>query len=205
MNIPIFLISAISFTIGLQVILKKSDNGFEEMKRNLNEIEKKANSTIIEDGEKNFPYVKADTSELPIKEYSKDSRLKRKQDSAVRKAKLTMVRFPIKMTNTDIKLTYGANNFDKAVLYEEHFNGYVRALYDWARELKKAGEDDDALKVAYKAAQMNSDSGKVYSFLAELYYEKNMLDELKVLYETAEKIDFYSKEAVMKSIRQKMQ
>jgi len=204
MYIPIFLIAFVSFTLALQVILKKSDNSFENKKAKFNELEEQANETIIKDGDKKFPYIKVNTSNLPIRSYEQDSRLKRKQDTAVRKSSLTMIRFDTKKTNTELKLEYGANNFDKAMLYEEHFNGYVRALYDWSCELNKNGNEDDALKVAEAAAELKSDSSKVYILLAKLYYEKKDIHKLNKLYSFITEIDLYRKQNILEDIKQKI-
>ncbi|MBR1737967.1 MAG: hypothetical protein IJ736_13315 [Firmicutes bacterium] len=182
-NIPYFMIAFFLLTLAVQIMVRRSNNGFDQMTKEFAQREIEANNTRIKGIDESL-FVTPDISGLPFKEYEEteeNKRIIKKQNAVSKKSAFKMIRFPEVMTNTDIKLHYGANNFDMLLMYEEHYNGYIRALLEWGEELIKMGMNDDAAKVLQNAVDFYSDIGKTYTLLAKIYYDKNDREALKKL------------------------
>ncbi|MBR1445246.1 MAG: hypothetical protein IJ583_17130 [Firmicutes bacterium] len=201
-NIPYFMIAFFLLTLAVQIMVRRSNNGFEQMKKEFAEREMKANNTRIKGIDESL-FVIPDTTGLPFREYEEteeNKRIIKKQTAVSKKSAFKMIRFPEVMTNTDIKLNYGANNFDMLIMYEEHYNGYIRALLEWGEELIKMDMSDDAQMVLQNAVDFNSDLGKTYTLLAKIYYEKNEREKLKDLASAAKRSRLKLKDKTVKEI-----
>lgn len=169
----IILVSFIVIVIAVQIILRRSSTGFEEKRREYVKKLDEAETNIVKEPVE-LPFVTPDITRLPVTDYpdtAENKKIIRRQKTALSKAKLVMIELPQNLSNIDLKLTYGSNNFDKITLYEEHFNGYHRALMEWSDELIRIGKKEDALCILQHAVDFNSNLSSVYKTLTDLYTE----------------------------------
>ncbi len=82
------------------------------------------------------------------------------------------------ISNTDLKLKYGAKNLDKLSEYDQNYLDLLRTLAEWSTRLFELGYDDDAIAVAEYAIECNSDVSKTYTTLAKIYKKRGQLDKL---------------------------
>lgn len=82
------------------------------------------------------------------------------------------------ISNTDLKLKYGAKNLSQLSEYDQNYLELVRTLAQWSDRLFELGYDDDAIAVAEYAIDCNSDVSKTYTTLARIYKKNGQLDKL---------------------------
>lgn len=189
MPIPIFLTIFVIAVIVIQFILRRSNSNFENKKDEYLKMSQNADANIIKDSI-DLPFVTPEISSLPFCEYPEEKgykKITRKQKNVITKSKLTMIKLPENFSNIDLKMKYGSNNFEKVTLYEEHFNGFHRSLFDWATELIAINKKNDAITVLSYAIDFDTNISAVFKTLADLYSENLDKKALNTLKENAEK------------------
>lgn len=200
-TMPIF-ISIISFALIIRILLKKSNNGYDRAIDKFVDREIKANSITKDFDILDINFV-TPSKTLPFKEYENISIYKnviKKQSLVKRKINLEMIKIPSNLTNTEIKERYGINNFDKISLLEEHYNSYVRSLFEWGEELFNLNNIYDSKKVLLEAVRLEANISQVYITLAKIYVKENNKDNLLKLKNTVEKIELSLKNKVLQEI-----
>lgn len=200
-TMPIF-ISIISFSLVIRILLKKSDNGYDKAIDKFVDRETKANSITKDFDTLDINFV-TPSKTLPFKEYENTPIYKnviKKQNLVKRKIELEMIKIPSNLTNTEIKERYGINNFDKISLLEEHYNSYVRSLFEWGQELFNLNNIYDSKKVLLEAARLEANISQTYITLAKIYVKENNKDSLLKLKNTVEKIELSLKDKVVQEI-----
>lgn len=199
--IPV-IISALTFVIFIRFMMKKGDNGYDKAVDEFMDRELKANNTIKNFENLNIEYVKP-SKNLPFKDYEETPENKmiiKKQKLVKRKIDLEMIKIPSNLTNTQIKEMYGVNNFDRISMLEDHFNSYVRALYEWAFELYNINNIYDCKKILEEAYRLEANISQVYILLANIYFKENDKSKLIKLKNHIENIELSLKEKALEQI-----
>lgn len=82
------------------------------------------------------------------------------------------------ISNTDLKLNYGAANFPFLSECDANFTNYMRGLYDLGLRLDEAGATDQAIAVLGQAVAAGTDVGSTYRLLGSLYAARGDQDAL---------------------------
>lgn len=90
------------------------------------------------------------------------------------------------ISNTELKLKYGAGNLSELAEYDQNYIILVRTLADWGEELFQNGYDQDAITVCEFAIQCKSDVSKTYSTLAKIYKKQGEITKIYDLITIAE-------------------
>lgn len=90
------------------------------------------------------------------------------------------------ISNTDLKLTYGAPNITILTEYDENYTLLVRTMQKWADLLLKAGFEQEAVAVMEFCIDTRTDISATYRTLARIYRERGDQDKLRHLHETAD-------------------
>ena len=139
---------------------------------------------------------------LPIRKNAEGD-VAKKQERVISSAQQTMVRFPEKMTNLELKKAYGVMNLEKVTGYEENYNRYVMALVNWADSLLASDSPwakADAIAILETTLEMGSEFRKTYMHLADYYYEKSNSEGLnRLLDQVAES---FSDEGIKRQLTQ---
>ncbi|MCL1997650.1 MAG: hypothetical protein FWG65_02675 [Turicibacter sp.] len=149
---------------------RRAFRDFNTPSKKLLEEELKANSARKHDVEAEFFYT-PEPHLLPIREDA-EVKIKKAQDNVLLLASKTMLVFPQKRTNLELKFAYGAANLEKVTLYEENYNKYVQALVKWGDLLFETGgkaEMADAIIIFEKTLELGGEFRKIYKHLAEHY------------------------------------
>lgn len=198
---PMF-VAVVTFVIVTKIMLKKSDNGYDKAVDEFIERETKANTTTKKFEDLNLNFVKP-CNDLPFKNYTDEKIYKsliKKQNIVKRKINLEMIKIPQNLTNTELKEAYGINNFEKISILEEHFNSYVRGLYEWADELYKIENIQDCEKVLLEAVRLEANISHVYILLGKIYFNKKDKNNLIDLKNKVQSIDLDLKQKVLDNI-----
>ena len=143
------------------------------------EEDKAANTARRRDVEPEFFYT-PDIDSLPINDDAEE-KIKEKQEKVIRCAENTMVLFPEKRTNIELKKAYGVANLEKVVGYEENYQRYISALIEWAEALIEHNNSEDAAEILEKTVEMGSEFRKTYTHLADYYASKGNSQGLNYL------------------------
>ncbi|WP_250277642.1 hypothetical protein [[Clostridium] colinum] len=203
---PIF-IAVISFIIVNKILLKKRSNGFDKSVDEFIDREKKSNMVIKDFNKLNINFV-TPSNNLPFKDYENIliyKKVIKKQNIVKRKVNLEMIKIPSNLTNTELKEMYGINNFDKVSRLEEHYNSYIRALFEWGIELYNIDDIQDCKQVLLEAYRLESNISQVYILLAKIYLKENDKNSLIKLRNGIENIEFSFKDKILQEIDEYIQ
>ena len=90
------------------------------------------------------------------------------------------------ISNTDLKLKYGAPNFELLSRYDQNYTVLARTLNKWAAYLYKKGYTKEAREILEFAVSTKTDVSSSYKLLCQIYKEENTPEKIKELYPIAE-------------------
>lgn len=105
------------------------------------------------------------------------------------------------MSNTDLKLTYGAANLDILSEYDRNFTELVRLLYMWGQNLYDNGKVNDAKTVLEFAIDCKTDVSKNYILLANIYKDKGELSKINNLINSANGLNSLMKNSIINNLK----
>lgn len=191
--IPFFIIF-VAFIIILSVQIHRSNRAQEEVTRQFWEKENQANAVRKQDIS-NLDYITLPMELIPGNLGTLAETTLQAMDG-VRMLNLTG------LTNTDLKLRYGAANLETLSHYESAYVDMIAQLTIYARELTEAGDTDSAAKLLEFAADCGDDSRGVYLPLAKIYKDRGDDAALDRLMERAEKLESIGGTALLADLRQ---
>ena len=89
------------------------------------------------------------------------------------------------ISNTDLKLKYGAANLSELSECDERYTLLVRSLQSFAECLSEAGNEQDAIKVLEFSISTGSDALGSYTLLTKLYSKAGAPEKIENLKEKA--------------------
>lgn len=93
------------------------------------------------------------------------------------------------LTNTDLKLEYGAPNITHLTRCDNDFTFLARTIQEWASRLHELGHNDEALILLEFIIKAKSDISSSYYLAAKLYSEKGNTAKIAWLKRTAETLN----------------
>lgn len=105
------------------------------------------------------------------------------------------------ITNTDLKLKYGAPNIDKLSEYDGNFTLLARNLNQWGQYLYDHNRSFDARTVLEFSIQCKSDVRNTYLLLARIYLENGQPEKIHELINTAETLNTILKNSIIDSLK----
>ena len=85
------------------------------------------------------------------------------------------------ITNTDLKLEYGAANLPILSEYDQNYTDLVRLLHQWGTALSNEGLTDEAIRVLEFGIECGTDISGHYKLLCSLYQQENTPDKIQDL------------------------
>lgn len=101
------------------------------------------------------------------------------------------------ITNTDLKLQYGALNIDLLSRYDQNYTILARTLNRWAACLYGKGYVKEAREILEFAVSTRTDVSASYKLLCQIYNEENTPDKIKALYPVAESVNSLMKNTIL--------
>ena len=173
----VFLASFIIFVLILNFFIHKSNHNHQNSDESFWDREQKANFTRRKDIS-NLNYITIPPEIIPENLHT-DSEKKLTELSTQKMLNLTG------MTNTDLKLLYGAANLEALSEYDNNFTSFVQAVPIYARELTEAGQTREAQRLLEFAVSCQADSRSIYTQLADLYRQSGQADRIPSLIDSA--------------------
>ena len=93
------------------------------------------------------------------------------------------------ISNTDLKLRYGAPNIELLSTYDQNYTLLVRTLQQWAQALYDNGYVDEARRMLEFSVFTGTDVSATYRLLCQIYNEQNTPEKIDDLYPIAEMIN----------------
>ena len=104
------------------------------------------------------------------------------------------------ISNTDLKLTYGAPNINILMEYDKCYLELVRSLYRYGKFLYDSGRKDEAAAILEYALSIKTDVSANYTLLATIYKEKNEIDRINFVISCAEELTSMTKKALLTNL-----
>ncbi len=105
------------------------------------------------------------------------------------------------ITNTDLKLRYGAPNIDHLMRCDESYTLLARTLDRWGARLHELGADPEAVTVLEFAVSTGTDVTSTYALLSKLYKENNEPEKISGLIEKAEELNSLSRRTILEILK----
>lgn len=106
------------------------------------------------------------------------------------------------ITNTDLKLKYGAPNIDLLSRYDQNYTILARTLNQWAACLHRNGYIREAREVLEFAVSTGTDISGSYKLLCEIYREEKTPEKINELYPTVKTLNSAMKNAIFRILQE---
>lgn len=101
------------------------------------------------------------------------------------------------ITNTDLKLRYGAPNIDRLSAFDQNYTTLVCTLQSWAERLYANGFSKEAAVLLTFAAETHTDIYATYELLVRIYEETSQAEKIADLIPLAESINSLSRKRIL--------
>ncbi len=196
---PLIFILIISLIIFIAITKKKGVTEAKQKSEDFWNREREANFVRGKDIS-NLNYIQIPYSELPFSEDSTNPEL-RSVERQLKKLDGQLIIDLSAFTNTDLKLEYGASNFNKLSVADHNYTVLVRSLDKWARLLIEENQTEAAEKVLEYAIDCKTVISTTYKALAELYTVSGQSDKISVIMDKVSALDSPTKNSLLEALR----
>lgn len=107
------------------------------------------------------------------------------------------------ITNTDLKLEYGAANITILTQYDQNYTLLASTLQQWADLLYSEGFIKETLQILEFAVDTHTDVSRCYDLLADIYLQNGDSGKIAELTETAETLNSLNKEVILRHLKER--
>ncbi len=198
MKLPIFttvvLLSALSW-----FYMKRSGNQMKEDEEDFWDKERRANSTRKKPLT-DLDYISIPYDDLPISGEIGNPVIMECEHFLLQLKDEKIVNLN-GISNTELKLQYGAANLNVLSEYDQNYTELIRTLAEWGEELYKLEKKEDAVKVLEFGVSIHTDIRKNYQILAQIYEADKNYDAVDRLIEQAEQLTSLSKNGILAELK----
>ena len=195
--IPTFFLLTILLVIWIHYQKRRTDRISAKSSEAFWEREHQANLTRKKDIS-NLDYITVPLQSLPFPETDSEE-VSDIQKHILRLASGKIVNFT-GLSNTDLKLQYGAPNINLLMEYDKNYLELVRSLYRYGKLLYDLNRKDDAASILEYALSIKTDISANYTLLATIYKEKNEIDRINSVISSAEELTSMTKKALLANL-----
>ena len=171
----------------------EQENAFWEKERDANNTRRKSLD--------NLDYISIPLDTLPLTLYTEDNTIAECIATIVELSKSPIVNLT-GISNTDLKLQYGAPNIDLLSVYDGRYTTLARTLQTWSKRLVDLGDETAAKTVLEFAISTGTDVSGTYKLLANIYSKEENLDGINNLISAAEKINSPMKASILNALNE---
>ena len=106
------------------------------------------------------------------------------------------------ITNTELKLRYGAPNINLLISYDQNYTLLVRTLQQWAQTLYDAGHMDEARQMLEFSVSTGTDVSATYRLLCQIYKEQGTPEKIGSLYPIAEVLNSAMQKTIVRILQE---
>ena len=159
--------------------------------------ERKANLTRKKDISQ-LDYIVIPIEQLPFPALE-DEEIKEVQKRLQKLATEKIVNFT-GITNTELKLQYGAPNIELLMAFDKNYLELVRSLYRYAKLLYDQGYKEEAAAILEYGISIKTDVSANYTLLASIYKEKNDTKHIDFIISQAETLNSLTKNSLLTNL-----
>ena len=190
----VFFASVATLSVAIAVNIRKNKKTQEAIDQDFWAREREANSTRRKSLD-DLDYIHIPVEEFPMSLLPDVPKIEDYRQIIMTLKDLPVVNFT-GISNTELKLRYGAPNIDLLTQYDQNYTLLVRTLQQWAQALYDAGHVDEACHMLEFAVSTGTDISSTYRLLCRIYREQHTPEKIGHLYPIAEDL----KSAMQKSI-----
>lgn len=199
MKMPFFA-SFIIFIVWLTYELAKSRRHAEKKKASYWEKEAQANSTRRQSLD-NLNYITIPFENLPTDVLKDDETVQEYILTLQDLAESPIVNFT-GITNTDLKLQYGAPNIDLLMRYDQNYTTLACTLQKWAEKLHENGYITETKRVLEFALSTDTDVSNSYRLLASIYASEGNTEGIISLKDKAQNLKSGTKNIIARMLQE---
>ncbi len=167
--------------------------------RSFREKERRADSTLKQPLD-NLPFIQVPLDSIPSPEPAVNEKCAALLNELNTLAGKKIVNLT-GISNTDLKLTYGAPNLPILTEYDQNFTSLCMNLHELGCEYKLTGHEDEAIATFNAAISVGTDISGTYTTLAEMYAEKGLYVEIQRLINCADNIRSLTRTSTIKKLQ----
>lgn len=195
--IPVFFILTIFLVLWVHYQKRRTDLIASKKREIFWERERQANLTRKKDIS-NLDFIQVPVNTLPFPEINSEE-ISDVQKHILALASGKIVNFT-GLSNTDLKLQYGAPNINILMEYDKNYLELVRSLYRYGKLLYDHGLISESKAILDYAISIKTDISANYTLLATIYKEKNNLDGINSVISAAEELTSLTKNTLLTNL-----
>ena len=195
-----FFASFIIFVIWLTYELKKHNRKDKKVLESFWERESRANATRRKPLD-DLEYIQVPVGTLPLDCLPEDSYAAEYADVIRTLAPQKIVNFT-GISNTDLKLRYGAPNIDLLSRYDQNYTVLVRTLEQLAEKYFESGLYTDAQTLLEYAVSIHSDVTGTYRLLKAIYLKNGQEEKLSALLDAADALHSITRPVIVRMLQE---
>lgn len=195
MLLPYILILLSVFSL----LRNRSKRSMKDKQDSFWEKEQRANMTRKQDIS-GLDYIEIPLGTFPIGQFA-DDKLASLEQTLVNLSSRKILNLS-GISNTDLKLQYGAANLPLLSEYDACFTTLARTLTSYGEQLAKLGHWEEAVQVLEFGIACKTDVSKNYTLLGSLYRERGETARLDALIETVRGTDMLLKDSILQQLAQ---
>ena len=106
------------------------------------------------------------------------------------------------LSNTELKLRYGAPNITRLTTYDQNYTLLARTLQQWAQILYDNGFSAEACQLLEFAVSTGTDVSATYRLLCQIYQENGIPEKIKELYPVAESLNSAMQKPIVRILQE---
>lgn len=199
MNFLIFA-STLLLAAAIAIATSKSKKNTAAMEQDFWQRERAANSTRRKSLD-DLPYIKLPVEIFPMELLPDVPKVEDYRQIILSLKELPIVNFT-GLSNTELKLRYGAPNIDLLTSYDQNYTLLVRTIQQWAQALYDGGYAGEACQLLEFAVSTGTDVSATYRLLCKIYQEQGTLGKIQDLYPVAESLNSAMQKTIVRILQE---
>ncbi len=197
-----FILFASTLLLGAAIAIasSKSKKTAAAMAQDFWQRERAANSTRRKSLD-DLPYIKLPMEIFPMELLKDNPKVEDYRQIILSLKDLPIVNFT-GLSNTELKLRYGAPNIDLLISYDQNYTLLVRTIQQWAQILYDNGFVKEACQLSEFAVSTGTDVSATYRLLCKIYQEQGTPEKIQKLYPIAESLNSAMQKTIVRILQE---
>lgn len=194
---PLLLPFVIILVSILAIFRNRSTRAMHQAQESFMEKEQRANMTRRQDIS-NLDYIRIPLETFPISQYH-DDKLETLEKTLTGLSSRKILNLS-GISNTDLKLQYGAANLPVLSECDANFTSLARTIASYGERLAELGHWQEAVHVLEFGVSCKTDVSKNYTLLGAIYREHGEGSKAEELMDTVRNMDLLLKDSILKQL-----